>query len=204
MTSSPRYLLEGRLLEVCDCKVLCPCWIGEDPDNGTCDSALAYHFDRGTIEGIDVSGLTFAVVGHIPGNILAGNFRVIFYVDERATPDQYDALLDAWSGRLGGPLADAIKLIGEVVAVERAAITFTVEKGKGTLLIGRLVEADMEPYRGPTGAVTTLNESIFSTIPGSPAYVSKAGLYRADIPALNLNVDLRGHNAIQGHFRFEA
>jgi len=204
MTSSPRYLLEGRLLEVCDCKVLCPCWIGEDPDNGTCDSALAYHFDRGTIEGIDVSGLTFAVVGHIPGNILAGNFRVIFYVDERATPDQYDALLDAWSGRLGGPLADAIKLIGEVVAVERAAITFTVEKGKGTLLIGRLVEADMEPYRGPTGAVTTLNESIFSTIPGSPAYVSKAGLYRADIPALNLNVDLRGHNAIQGHFRFVA
>ena len=204
MTKSPRYLLEGRLLEVCDCKVLCPCWIGEDPDNGTCDSALAYHFDRGTIEGIDVSGLTFAVVGHIPGNILAGNFRVIFYVDERATPEQYDALLDAWSGRLGGPLADAIKLIGEVVAVERAAITFTVEKGKGTLLIGRLVEADMEPYRGSTGAVTTLNESIFSTIPGSPAYVSKAGVYRADIPALNLNVDLRGHNAIQGHFRFEA
>ena len=27
------YRLEGDLLEVCDCKVLCPCWIGEDPDN---------------------------------------------------------------------------------------------------------------------------------------------------------------------------
>jgi hypothetical protein len=36
--------LEGRLLEVCDCRVLCPCWIGEDPDNGTCDSVLAYRF----------------------------------------------------------------------------------------------------------------------------------------------------------------
>jgi len=32
------YHLEGRLLEVCDCRVLCPCWIGEDPDNGTCDT----------------------------------------------------------------------------------------------------------------------------------------------------------------------
>ena len=30
------YHLEGRLLEVCNCRVLCPCWIGEDPDNGTC------------------------------------------------------------------------------------------------------------------------------------------------------------------------
>src|SRR3954449_10289170 len=39
------YHLEGRLLEVCDFRVLCPCWIGEDPDNGTCDSAMAYHFD---------------------------------------------------------------------------------------------------------------------------------------------------------------
>ena len=46
------YSLEGRLLEVCDCGVLCPCWIGEDPDNGSCDSALAYRIDRGVIEGI--------------------------------------------------------------------------------------------------------------------------------------------------------
>jgi len=49
------YHLEGRLLEVCDCRVLCPCWIGEDPDNGTCESMQAWHFDKGTINGIDVS-----------------------------------------------------------------------------------------------------------------------------------------------------
>ncbi len=34
------YQLEGRILEVCDCNVLCPCWIGEDPDNGTCDAVV--------------------------------------------------------------------------------------------------------------------------------------------------------------------
>jgi hypothetical protein len=41
------YKLEGSILEVCDCEVLCPCWIGENPDNGTFQSALAYHFERG-------------------------------------------------------------------------------------------------------------------------------------------------------------
>ena len=42
------YHLEGRLLEVCNCRVLCPCWIGEDPDFGTCDTIVAWHFDKGT------------------------------------------------------------------------------------------------------------------------------------------------------------
>src|SRR5215467_4525117 len=54
------YHLEGRLLEVCNCRVLCPCWIGEDPDNGTCDTIVAWHFDKGSVEGVDVAGCTIA------------------------------------------------------------------------------------------------------------------------------------------------
>ena len=52
------YHLEGRLLEVCNCRVLCPCWIGEDPDRGTCEAFSAYHIGCGTIRGVDVSGLS--------------------------------------------------------------------------------------------------------------------------------------------------
>jgi hypothetical protein len=65
------YHLEGDLLEVCDCRVLCPCWIGEDPDNGTCDTILAYRMKKGTIDGTDVAGLSLALMAHIPGNILS-------------------------------------------------------------------------------------------------------------------------------------
>ncbi len=69
------YQLEGTLLEVCSCDVLCPCWIGEDPDGGTCDSVVAYNLHKGTIRGVDVSGLTLVSVVNIPGNILEGNLR---------------------------------------------------------------------------------------------------------------------------------
>lgn len=197
------YTLEGSILEVCDCNVLCPCWIGEDPDNGTCDSIIAYHIDRGSIDGVDVSGLTMAMLAHIPGNVLDGNFRAVAYLDDKASQIQIDALLAAFGGRLGGPLEDMAKLVGETVAVVPASIEFRVEEGRGTLKIGDEVEAVMEPYRGPTGELTTLNESIFSTIPGSPAYVSKASRYRVRNAALGLEIDLEGHNAIQGSFRFE-
>ena len=197
------YTLEGRILEVCDCNVLCPCWIGEDPDNGTCDSIIAYHIDQGTIEGVDVSGLTMAMLAHIPGNVLDGNFRAVAYLDDKANQHQIDALLAAFGGKLGGPLEDMAKLVGETVAVVPATINFSVEGGRGTLRIGDEAEAIIEPYRGPTGEITTLNESIFSTIPGSPAYVAKALRYRVKNAALGLDIDLEGHNAIQGSFRFE-
>ncbi|SAL81867.1 hypothetical protein AWB68_06294 [Caballeronia choica] len=67
------YSLEGRLLEVCECKVLCPRWIGEDPDNGTYRSTVAYHYDKGAVADVDVSGLTIALTCLIPGNVLQGN-----------------------------------------------------------------------------------------------------------------------------------
>ena len=60
----------------------------------------------------------------------------------------------------------------------------------------------MEPYRGPTGAVTQLVESAFSTIPGSPAFVAKATHYRMVQPELGIDVNLQNHNAIQGAFEF--
>ena len=118
------YELEGRLLEVCNCNILCPCWVGGDPDNGTCDAIAAWHIDRGVIDGVDVSGRTFAGLTHIPGNILKGNWRMVAIMDDQATPEQQEALLKVWTGKLGGPLADYAQLVGEVVAVERVPVAF--------------------------------------------------------------------------------
>jgi len=199
------YNLEGDLLEVCNCDILCPCWVGENPDNGTCDSIMGYNVRSGNIDGVDVSGHTVALAVHIPGNVLAGNWKVALFVDDKASDQQMDALVSAFSGKLGGPLADTAALIGEVAAVERAPIRFDVQEGKGTLVIGDIAECVMEPYRGPTGQVTTLNESIFTTIPGAPAWVAKASKYVRKVSRFGMkDIDLSGHNAIQGTFRFAA
>jgi len=198
------YLLEGRLLEVCTCKTLCPCWVGEDPDFGTCDGTLCWRIDKGTIDGVNVSGLTFGVLAHIPGNILQGNWKVIAYVDQKATKEQEDAILAVWTGKKGGPVADLAQLIGEVVAVERVPFTFDVVEGDGQLRMGDSVSADLSAFKGAGGKPTYLSDSVFTTIPGSPAYVGKASKYKATAPSLGINVDLTGHNAVQGSFRFEA
>jgi len=198
------YSVEGRLLEVCDCNTLCPCWVGENPDNGTCKGTLARHFDKGHIDGVDVTGLTFGAAAAIPGNVLDGKWKVFAFIDDRATPEQQEAILALWSGKKGGPVADLAKLIGEIAGVEHVPITFEVREGKGHLRLGSMVEAEMEPFRGSDGRPTVLTDSVFSTIPGSPAYVGKAVSFRAKVPAVGIDVELSGHNAIQGLFHFSA
>lgn len=198
------YHLEGRLLEVCNCNVLCPCWIGEDPDNRTCDTIIAWHIDRGTVDGLDVGGNTVAAVAHVPGNILAGNWRAAIFLNEEASAEQEVALLRVYTGQAGGPVADLAALIGEVVSVQRAPIRFTVDEGKGELAIGSDYFAELEPYRCTTGGQTTLSDTVFSTVPGAPVFVGKAPTYRSRNPALGIDLDLKNHNALQSTFVFDA
>ena len=130
------YLLEGTLLEACSCGVLCPCWIGEDPDGGQCFAFNAYHFDSGTINGVDVSGLNIVNVVHIPGNVLApGSWKVVMFVDAAGTEEQRNAILGAYQGKFGGPLADLAGLVGEVLEVRPANISHEIVGGHGKLRI---------------------------------------------------------------------
>jgi hypothetical protein len=198
------YQLQGTLLEACSCGVLCPCWIGEDPDGGTCQALIAYNLDAGTIRGIDVSGLTHAAAAFIPGNILEGNWKLVVFTDDRASEEQTQAILDAFTGKLGGPLADLAQLFGEVLAVVRTPISHEITEGKGKISIGDgQAYADMEPYRGPDGTETTLRDSVFSTVPGSPAWVGKASTYGVNLPEQGFTWTFEGRNAIQSDWSID-
>jgi hypothetical protein len=197
------YHLEGRLLEVCNCRVLCPCWIGEDPDYGTCDTIVAWHMDKGTIDGVDVAGRTIAMIAHVPGNILQGNWRAAVYLDDKVTPEQEAALLGVYTGKKGGPVAELAKLVGEVVSVEKVPVTFTVQGGRGTIKLGDAGYAELEPYVSASGATTTLTDTVFSTVPGAPVFVGKSPRYKSKNAKLGIDLDISGHNALQSTFLFD-
>lgn len=198
------YLLEGTLLEACSCQILCPCWVGEDPDGGACYGMNAYCVRSGQVGGVDVSGLNFITINLIPGNILApASWKVVHLIDEKGTAEQREALLGAFRGRFGGPLADLFALTGEVLGTEAVLIEHDVAGGSGALRVPGMIEARMDPYRGPDGSVTTLRDSLFSTVPGSSAWVSKASIYRVEIPRYDVSWEYEGHNAIQAEWKME-
>ena len=167
---------------------------------------LFHTLDNGdfTIDGVDVAGRTIALIGHIPGNVLAGNWRVAVHLDDKTSPAQEKAILDVYTGKLGGPVADLVKLIGEVVSVEKVPITFTVQGGHGVIKIGEDGYAELSSYTSAAGKTTTLADTIFSTVPGAPVFVGKADRYRAKKKSLGIDVDLVGYNALQSTFVFSA
>ena len=107
-----------------------------------------------------------------------------------------------YTGKEGGPVADLVKLIGEVVSVEKVPITFDVHGGQGTIKIGDAGYAELEPYKSASGATTTLTDTVFSTVPGAPVFVGKSPRYRSKNAKLGIDLDIKGHNALQSTFVF--
>jgi hypothetical protein len=77
------------------------------------------------IEGVDVSGLGVALLVFSVGR--GTKWRAVIHIDERATPDQHDALLKLVTGQLGGAFAELATLIGEVTAIERSPIRIDLD-----------------------------------------------------------------------------
>lgn len=117
------YALTGTFTESCDCTVICPCWVDDDPVGGHCTGLIAWQIDAGKVNGTDVSGRQVVSVSTHSGNRRASAGTVsVLYVDAAATGDQFRELAQAFAGRTDGPLADLASVSGVVVGAERAVI----------------------------------------------------------------------------------
>ena len=101
--------VSGQYFETCSCDYLCPCTPGNFTGKqtlGYCNFAFVFHVDRGRYGNTTLDGLNFAIVGQAPGPTFAdGNAAVGLISDERATPEQQQALVQIGSGQGGGPMA---------------------------------------------------------------------------------------------------
>jgi hypothetical protein len=125
--------LEGTYFESCSCDEICPCTWSAFTARATldrCRALLAYHVDSGEIDGVDVSGLSFALFLDTPPVMIEGNWRVGVYLDDAASDSQAEWLGAVVSGQLGGPPAMLGPLIGEMLGVARAPIIYS-EDGRG-------------------------------------------------------------------------
>jgi hypothetical protein len=140
--------LAGRYFESCSCDAVCPCTWSALTAKATldrCRALLAYHVESGEVDGVDVSGLSFALFLDTPPVMSEGNWRVGVFVDDRASDRQAAGLGMVLSGSAGGPPAMLSPLIGEMLGVEKARITYD-EDGGHHVRIGDAIDVAVEDF----------------------------------------------------------
>ena len=176
--------LDGTYFESCSCDMLCPCTWSAFTAKATfdrCRVLLAYHVGSGEIDGVDVSGLSFALFLDTPPVMAEGNWRAGIYLDDAASDRQAERLGAVLSGQLGGPPAMLAPLIGEMLGVEKAPITYR-EDGRGHhVQIGGAVDLSVEDFVAIEGHDPVQLANVFhpsnTTLTASPARAARMSTF---------------------------
>ena len=191
--------LRGNYFETCSCELMCPCNLSFDhgATYDYCRATLVFGIEEGQVEGTDIGGCTLAVIIDTPKVMTEGNWRVGVFVDDQATDEQFEKLVQVFSGQLGGPMAMLAPLVGEMAGAERAPIEVREDGRLHSVRIGDAIDFEVEdivPYGvetgepvrfhgqfHPVGSDLTMAEARRSRINAfGIAYEGKCGLSKSD------------------------
>ncbi|MEZ0066391.1 hypothetical protein ABIA32_002401 [Streptacidiphilus sp. MAP12-20] len=197
--------IEGTYFENCNCNMVCPCstsGLSAPADYDRCLVALAFHVASGLVDGLDVSGLTVAVVADAPPLMSEGNWRMGMFMDAAASPEQAEALGAVFSGQLGGPMEGLGPLVGEMLGVEVATIDYVDDGRTHRVRVGDAIAMEVEDFVSPLDAT---GKGVRVSGVGFPADTLAAGTATASrVNAFGLEWDNEGKNAFSAPFAWSA
>ena len=148
----PEWNLKGELILNCNCTVFCPCVVSlgkHPPTEGYCQAWMGVRIDEGNFDGESLAGLNIGMVLDIPGNMGRGNWKAAAYIDERATEKAFEGLVSIFSGKVRGTTGLFSMLVSEFLGAERAPVVFENDGLKRRLMVGKIIQGEVEPIEGP-------------------------------------------------------
>ncbi|WP_019171524.1 DUF1326 domain-containing protein [Pseudaminobacter salicylatoxidans] len=146
--------LEGDWIKNCSCAFGCPCDFNARPTKGYCEGLVGMHITKGHFRDVKLDDLCFCVTVHFPGALHEGNGEAQPILDERASPEQRDALGAILSGENSaeGTLFHIFSLI--VTRMHDpiiAPFTFVFDRDGRTarIIVPGVIETEVEPIRNP-------------------------------------------------------
>ena len=162
----PKWSFEAEYLQACSCDYGCPCEFQAPPSRGFCEGVGAWKIIKGSYDDVALDGLGLAFAARWPQAIHLGNGTVAIFVDERATQQQRDALLQIASGQAGGmPFEIIASTFSTVLDPQFVPMTFEFNGRNSRARIGKTVDLGLSPIQNPvtgeTEGVRLLHEAGF-------------------------------------------
>lgn len=98
-----RWMIRGPEFINCNCAWGCPCQFGAKSTYGSCEAVTAGHIEEGHFNDTRLDGLNWVLLLRWPGEIKEGNGEEQAVIDERANPQQREALRKILHGEATDP-----------------------------------------------------------------------------------------------------
>jgi hypothetical protein len=162
--------LRGEYLENCNCDVVCPCLFStkesmtSKPTQGACEVGFGFHVDDGRFGDVSLDGLNVALIARTPGPMADGNWQVALYLDDQADDGQREALQAIFTGSAGGVMGSLAPLIGEVLGVRSASISWRKEGKERAVVVDDVMHMTVHaaPSINPDGEIWASNAHPFA------------------------------------------
>jgi hypothetical protein len=193
--------INGEYMESCNCDYLCPCIYTNSQGEATsdnCTALLVFRIDSGSCDGVDLSGLSFALVIRSGRIMSEGGWAFGTVVDEAANDAQRAALSAITSGEAGGiPGMIRENLVSDFRGVEVKPIEFVMDGLKRSASIPGALDFAIEGVESGAGN----GEPIYVDNTPHPANtrLALARTSESHIHCLGIDLDMSGEGN-NGHY----
>jgi hypothetical protein len=203
MPTENAWRIRGDVMEACNCTTTCPCNFGSDPTQLPCEAMLGWRIQEGQYGAIRLDDLHVVLYLRSPGNFFRGGLTAGVYLDQRATPEQAQALGSIFSGQAGGWPAAVSALIAHPLPPKQVPIQFETVSGECHITVPGLLEVATEQVPNPVPGQSPLDPKISDL--AVPFYTGAARVRRTRMLKLTdplLNFEYAGRSSLIGQFEY--
>lgn len=145
-----KWFFDADYLQSCNCDYGCPCEFSAPPSPGFCEGLGVWRIDRGEYDGLSLNGTGLGFAAKWPGAIHEGNGTVLLFVDEKASPEQRNALLAIGSGQEGGlPFEILATTFSTLLEPRFVPFDFHLDGLQSSVRLGDGLQIALEPIKNP-------------------------------------------------------
>jgi hypothetical protein len=193
--------LQGSRIIGCCCAHPCPCRLNMKPmQSHGCDHTDAIHIDKGFIGDVDMSGVSYVVIGRGFGSDVEGNWAYV-YLGDKATEPQAKALEAMMNAQVAGWGLKAAHLAGKFLGMRRVPMTYTVSSDKNVyeVTIPEILEFKTKAHYNPGQKAPVMSTGIMDAF-GDKFVHADCLVHKYNDPQIKYSWDLTGRQSNQAEF----
>jgi len=185
-TETKTWSIKGDGLGSCSCDWGCPCNFDAPPTKGWCEGGYTFRINEGRCNDTKLDGLTVGWYAHSPAALHLGNVTGYLLVDEKATPDQRNALVRILGGEVGGPFAVLASLTVRLIGPDYVPVEWKFDGPNSHARFGDRVEVGLKMIENPvTGEKSGFTLKMTNGLITDEAELMASSVFRVNHPELS-------------------